>query len=259
MTGRSRTGGTCGEPRRRAGNARVGRAPTRRPHSAGRAAPAAKPLTRLRANQDYTIDGSRIQIGGLLIPVPPLSRLGVQFPAISGQVASGPAGVNGADGGTHYGGVTDVQSYDGIAGIRLAGSTMFLTGVFLDEAEPVGAAPPRLDFTGDVAFARLSTELRQPFFIGDGPTGTGSGAVQPFHVPPGATRLLLGFADASFFVVATGSTTTMTACSTSGSSSSPTQRSPSPMARGASAATARSPSSGSPAGRTASSSRTAVT
>ncbi|HEY3242752.1 MAG TPA: hypothetical protein VGM03_05305 [Phycisphaerae bacterium] len=37
--------------------------------------------------------------------------------------------------------------------------------------------------------------LRQPFFIGDGLTGTGSGAVQQFLVPDGATRLFLGTID----------------------------------------------------------------
>src|SRR5262249_39942824 len=41
--------------------------------------------------------------------------------------------------------------------------------------------------------------LNQTFFIGDGLTGTGSGSVQVFHVPDGATRLYLGFADAFFF------------------------------------------------------------
>jgi hypothetical protein len=38
--------------------------------------------------------------------------------------------------------------------------------------------------------------LKQPFFIGDGLTGTGTGAVQDFIVPSGATRLFLGTMDA---------------------------------------------------------------
>src|SRR5262249_32023898 len=33
------------------------------------------------------------------------------------------------------------------------------------------------------------------FFVGDGLTGTGSGVVQQFSVPPAATRLFLGFVD----------------------------------------------------------------
>jgi len=34
------------------------------------------------------------------------------------------------------------------------------------------------------------------FFIGDGLTGDGSGTVQQFNVPAGATRLVLGLVDA---------------------------------------------------------------
>ena len=37
------------------------------------------------------------------------------------------------------------------------------------------------------------------FFIGDGLTGNGTGAVQQFVVPTGATRLFLGIADAVGF------------------------------------------------------------
>ncbi len=37
------------------------------------------------------------------------------------------------------------------------------------------------------------------FFVGDGLTGTGSGATQVFHVPAGATRVFFGFADAYQF------------------------------------------------------------
>jgi len=38
--------------------------------------------------------------------------------------------------------------------------------------------------------------LNQVFFIGDGLTGDGTGTVQQFNVPVGATRLVLGFVDA---------------------------------------------------------------
>jgi hypothetical protein len=37
--------------------------------------------------------------------------------------------------------------------------------------------------------------LQQLFFIGDGLTGTGSGSVQTFIVPSGATQLYLGTGD----------------------------------------------------------------
>jgi hypothetical protein len=44
-------------------------------------------------------------------------------------------------------------------------------------------------------FVTLSPELQQIFFIGDGLKRTGSGSVQTFIAPPGATRLYLGVAD----------------------------------------------------------------
>jgi hypothetical protein len=49
-----------------------------------------------------------------------------------------------------------------------------------------------------VNFPQLSPLIQQTFFIGNGRTS--SGAVQTFHVPAGATRLYLGFADAVSFV-----------------------------------------------------------
>ena len=41
----------------------------------------------------------------------------------------------------------------------------------------------------------MSPQLRQVFFVGDGRTGTGSGTVQQFVVPAGATRLFLASSD----------------------------------------------------------------
>ena len=72
-----------------------------------------------------------------------------------------------------------------------------LIGVFLDASTPAGAAPPALDFStpGSLAQATVSPQLRQVFFIGDGRTGTGSGTVQQFVVPAGATRLFLASSD----------------------------------------------------------------
>ena len=61
------------------------------------------------------------------------------------------------------------------------------------------AAPPRRRSTfrrrDRSAQPTLSPGLRQAFFIGDGRTGTGSGSVQQFVVPAGATRLLLASSD----------------------------------------------------------------
>ena len=39
----------------------------------------------------------------------------------------------------------------------------------------------------------------QSFFVGDGLTGTGTGTVQRFVIPEGATALYLGFADGNYF------------------------------------------------------------
>ena len=74
-----------------------------------------------------------------------------------------------------------------------------LVGVFLDGNLPTATAtPPALDFgsTGlGTSFALLTPALKQVFFIGDGRTGTGSGATQSFVVPAGATRLFLAVSD----------------------------------------------------------------
>jgi hypothetical protein len=72
-----------------------------------------------------------------------------------------------------------------------------LYGVFLGDTLP-SSAPMSLDFRASglgIAFTQLSPALGQVFFIGDGRTGTGSGQVQDFIVPDGATRLFLGFND----------------------------------------------------------------
>ncbi len=81
----------------------------------------------------------------------------------------------------------------GISGIS-ATRARFLEGVFLSAAEPVDPAPPELSFT-DFSFQQLNPLTAQHFFIGDGLTGTGSGAAQRFVLAPGATRLFLGLSD----------------------------------------------------------------
>ena len=90
----------------------------------------------------------------------------------------------------------NVNSVEGVSGI-VAGTAGFLAGVFLGPFEPTDPAPVRLDFTMiGTNFTSLSPQLNQMFFIGDGLTGDGSGSVQQFNVPAGATRLFLGIADA---------------------------------------------------------------
>jgi hypothetical protein len=72
-----------------------------------------------------------------------------------------------------------------------------LIGVFLDASVPSGTPPAGLNLSAaNDGFPVLSPLLRQVFFIGDGLTGTGSGATQRFVAPAGATRLLLGDSDA---------------------------------------------------------------
>ena len=71
-----------------------------------------------------------------------------------------------------------------------------LLGVFLSDAAPTAATQPgSLDFNGNRSFASLTPGLNQIFYIGDGLTGTGSGSLQVFTAPTGATRLFLGVAD----------------------------------------------------------------
>jgi len=72
-----------------------------------------------------------------------------------------------------------------------------LVGVFTN-GDPTGSAPAAYNYTvaGDSQLS-YSPVLNQIFFIGDGLTGTGTGSVQTFNVPAGATELWLGIADVS--------------------------------------------------------------
>jgi len=83
-------------------------------------------------------------------------------------------------------------NYGGIAGGEVA-RVHHLAGVFLTDAEP-SQAPPQLVIS-DVSFSEIEPGIGQVFFVGDGLTGTGSGASQTFRVPAGATRLFLGYLD----------------------------------------------------------------
>jgi hypothetical protein len=110
----------------------------------------------------------------------------------SGNHFNDPDGIGSASG-------IDTNSVAGISGI-VANTAGFLAGVFLGPSEPADPAPLRLDFTIiGTSFTSLSPQLDQVFLIGDGLTGDGSGSVQQFVVPAGATRLFLGIADAPNF------------------------------------------------------------
>jgi hypothetical protein len=122
------------------------------------------------------------------------------FESVTGQVSccgTSAAAFNGPDGGKNASGDTDITSYGGISGIIDPDRTIFLVGVFLASTPPVDPAPERLSFSDANDFSDLSPAIAQTFYIGDGHTASGS--PQVFHVPAGATRLFLGFADALQF------------------------------------------------------------
>ena len=102
---------------------------------------------------------------------------------------TGPTGPDGA-----Y--VFNMANY-GLGVAPAAGVTVLaLVGVFLDSTIPVSASQPAgLDFSAGRDFTSLSPGLGQIFFIGDGLTATGTGSVQSFTAPTGATRLFLGTVD----------------------------------------------------------------
>jgi hypothetical protein len=120
---------------------------------------------------------------------------GVNFFNGFGPPYFGPGG-NGASG-------SSLSSLGGISGY--IGPQGPLTGVFLDNSIPDGAAPPTLDFSPlgiGIDFPELSPLLGQVFYIGDGKTA--GGEFQKFNAPGGATRLFLGIPDGFGFVGAPG-------------------------------------------------------
>jgi len=120
------------------------------------------------------------------------------FSNIKGDISAkkGELPYHDADGGDNDS--TNILSYDGISGIVASNRYLFFVGMFADDTEPTEPAPDRLEYT-TYDFKEISPELNQIFFIGDGLTGNGSGEVQKFNIPPKATRLFLGFADAYTF------------------------------------------------------------
>lgn len=78
------------------------------------------------------------------------------------------------------------------------GPATALIGVFLgDGVTDVTHGPASLDYTDptNTSAPSFTPALNQIFFIGDGLTGTGSGATQQFTAPAGATHLYLAVAD----------------------------------------------------------------
>lgn len=75
-----------------------------------------------------------------------------------------------------------------------------MVGMFLENSLPSSPPPAFRFYLTDNSMGGIPTDFRslspligQVFFIGDGLTGTGTGAIQIFRVPPTATHLYLGF------------------------------------------------------------------
>jgi hypothetical protein len=145
------------------------------------------------------LDGSLTNdsLGAVIIALSPGTGRVLTLPSVTGTIDPA-SGSNGPDGGNFSSTGVDIDSLGIISGvIDSSDRALALMGVFVaDNPASTGSAPTRLDFTGNHSFASLSPLLNQSFFIGDGLTGTGSGALQQFLIPDSANFLQLGFADA---------------------------------------------------------------
>jgi hypothetical protein len=115
--------------------------------------------------------------------------------------------------------------YGNISGIT-APNAGFLVGVFLAPGGPSTPATP-LSYSSTSA-TTYSPTLDQVFFIGDGLTGNGTGTVQDFYVPTGATSLYLGISDAPGYFGGLGGYGDNAGAFTVTSNSFPTSSSPTP-------------------------------
>jgi len=118
---------------------------------------------------------------------------------VTGTVGCSGVLTNGPDGTCFNFAQTGINPLNSISGIFTGVvANMFLVGVFVDDNTPSGPAPASFNYPDAASFALPALNnivLNRLFFLGDGLTGTGSGATTTFNVPAGATRLFLGFAD----------------------------------------------------------------
>lgn len=141
--------------------------------------------------------------GGLLaisVPLNPGTGRVLTFSNTGSAWWGSSSGSNGPDGG-NFTSSTVVQPLGPISGYS-AQRSGHLVGLLLEAGDPTGLpAPANMSYPDAAALtaASFAPGIRQVFFIGDGLTGTGSGDTQVFHVPDGATRLILGIADAFGF------------------------------------------------------------
>jgi len=127
--------------------------------------------------------------------------------AVTGTVYCSPmypgAGPDGANLGSQAPATNISSSTTNISPIQFTGNEMFLVAVFLGAGLPSSPVPSIGDYGAGGALSShngvYTPLIGQVFFVGDGLTGTGSGSIQQFVVPTGATRLFLGFADALNF------------------------------------------------------------
>lgn len=131
----------------------------------------------------------------------------IQFTSVTGSLSCGsPEGCITLNGGGNLNdpdgaGAASASTNTGTASISglSASNAGFLVGLFVAGTVPTGSAPAALDFTSGglgTSFSSLSPLLDQTFIVGDGLTGDGTGSLQSFNVPTGATTLYLGISDA---------------------------------------------------------------
>ena len=164
------------------------------------------------ANQDIYAAGQTtptlaLSQGGGLNPtlVPIVGASALQFIVTGGPITLNDHGnYNNADGVGAAVATSSNTGYGSISGIT-APNAGYLVGLFVAPGGPSGSAPASLNFvTSGTGFSTLSPLLDQVFFIGDGLTGNGTGSLQTFIVPTGATQLYLGISDANGYNGAPG-------------------------------------------------------
>jgi len=159
----------------------------------------------------YSAGGNTSLQSGATAPpsiVLPGGTVSVQFTSVTGSISctistegcvslNNGGNFNDPDGLGAAVGTSSNSGAGSISGITSPNSGS-LMGLFVAAGGPSGPAPAALNFTtgSGTSFTSLSPLLDQTFFIGDGLTADGSGSLQTFYVPTGATALYLGISDA---------------------------------------------------------------
>jgi hypothetical protein len=124
----------------------------------------------------------------------PLAAEALRFVGVIGEISNGVATV-GPDGNLIGEGEavqtlrqsagTLVSRVNGLSSIAVLHRFAFLTGIFLSSSPVPAEQSPGLVFTDNDSLETIGPALNQPFFIGDGLTGTGSGrAFRITLIPP---------------------------------------------------------------------------